>query len=151
MTADHHGWSLRSAVLSVRDLDRSSAFYQDVMAVREIFREKQIAVLSNDRSPSFNLFLREANRDARHPGQQALGVRSLSCDVGSLGELDRVEARLHDLNGFVLRKAIDSSARFEIVQGHDPDRTALVFVAAESNLAIEDYRRILASLYVVDV
>lgn len=144
-------WSFRSVVVSVRDLDRSSTFYQDVMQVRELFREDQIAVLSSDRTPSFTVYLREARRNAVRSGQQALGVRWFSCDVGSLSELDRVEGRLRALDGFVSRELIGKAEGFEVVQGHDPDRLSLVFVAHETKLPPEDYRRILAKLYAIDI
>src|ERR1700689_2864897 len=99
MISDVPPWSLRSVVVSVRDLDRSSTFYQDVMNVPEVFREDQIAVLSSDLTPSFTLYLRQAQRGAAH-AVQALGVRAFSSDVGSFAELDRVEGRLRALDGF---------------------------------------------------
>jgi hypothetical protein len=43
---------------------------------------------------SFLLFLRLALRGATRHGQQDLGVRGLSFEVGSGAELDRVEASL---------------------------------------------------------
>lgn len=144
-------WSIRSVVVSVRDLDRSANFYKEVMQVRELFRESQIVVLGSGRAPSFTLYLREANRDAVHSGQQSLGVRAFSCDVGSLSELDGVEGRLRALDGFLGREVIDEDEKFEMVQGHDPDWLSLVFVAAETNLPPEDYRRIMARLYSIDI
>jgi catechol 2,3-dioxygenase-like lactoylglutathione lyase family enzyme len=151
MADEVRSWSFRSVVVSVRDLDRSSTFYQDVMQVQELFREGQIAVLGTSRTFSFSLYLREANRDAVHSGQQALGVRSFSCDVGSMSELDRVQSRLQALDGFIRREVVDESERFEMVQGRDPDRLSLVFVATESDLPPSDYRRILARIYAIDV
>jgi catechol 2,3-dioxygenase-like lactoylglutathione lyase family enzyme len=142
---------VRSVAVSVRDLDRSSAFYQDVMQIQELFREDQIAVLCSARTPSFTLFLREAQRNAVHPGQQALGVRWFSLDMGSLSELDRVEDRLRALDGFVRRELVDEAERFEVVQGHDPDRLSLVFFAHKTHVPAEDYPRMLAKLYAIDI
>jgi catechol 2,3-dioxygenase-like lactoylglutathione lyase family enzyme len=150
MTNDVAAWSVRGVVVSVRDLDRSSAFYQDVMNVRELTRDGQIAVLSGDLTPGFALYLREAHRNAVHSGQ-ALGVLAFSCDVGSFAELDRVEGRLRACDGFRGRQFLDDAKRFEMVQGHDPDRLSLMFVAHETDLPLTDYRNALARLYSVDL
>jgi catechol 2,3-dioxygenase-like lactoylglutathione lyase family enzyme len=143
-------WSMRAVVISVRDLDRSSSFYQDVMSLSEVLREDQIVVLGSNLNPSFTLYLREAHRNAAHPGQ-ALGVRAFSCDVGSFAELDRVEGRLRALNAFRDRHFLDEAEQFEMIHGQDPDRLSLVFVAHENALALKDYRRALASLYAIDL
>jgi catechol 2,3-dioxygenase-like lactoylglutathione lyase family enzyme len=151
MTIDVPSWSIRSVVVSVRDLDRSSSFYQDVMNLRELARENRVAVLSADPTGSFTVFLRQAYSNAVRPGDQALGVRSLSCNVGSLVELDRVEARLKALNAFQNRRFVDEAERFEMVHGHDPDRLSLVFVATDTNLPLEDYNRALVLLHAIDM
>jgi catechol 2,3-dioxygenase-like lactoylglutathione lyase family enzyme len=150
MTNDVPRWSIRAVVVSVRDLDRSSAFYQDVMNVREVSRDGQMAVLSGDLIPGFTLYLREAHRNAVHSGE-ALGVRAFSCDVGSFAELDRVEGRLRARDGFRGREFIDDAQRFEMVQGHDPDRLSLVFVAHETDLSLTDYGHAMARLYAIDL
>jgi catechol 2,3-dioxygenase-like lactoylglutathione lyase family enzyme len=150
MTNDVPRWSIRSVVVSVRDLDRSSAFYQDVMNVREVSRDGQMAVLSGDLIPGFALYLREAHRNAVH-SEQALGVRAFACDVGSFAELDRVEGRLRACKGFRDRQFLDDDHGFEMIQGNDPDRLSLVFVAHETDLALTDYRRAMARLYAIDL
>jgi len=81
-------WSVRSALVSVTDLDHSVAFYEDVMSLHEVLRLDRIAALSLEDSGQFTLYLRHA-RNASHPGQQAVGVRSLVYDVGSRATLDR--------------------------------------------------------------
>jgi catechol 2,3-dioxygenase-like lactoylglutathione lyase family enzyme len=150
MTNAVPGWSIRAVVVSVRDLDRSSAFYQDVLNVPEVTRESEVAVLSGDGIPGFSLYLREAHRNAVHSGQ-ALGVRALSCDVGSFAELDRVEGRLRALGAFRSRESLDDDNRFEIVDGYDPDRLSLIFVAHEADLSVHVYRRAMARMYAIDL
>jgi|HubBroStandDraft_1064217.scaffolds.fasta_scaffold103002_2 catechol 2,3-dioxygenase-like lactoylglutathione lyase family enzyme len=150
MTSPVPGWSLRSVVVSVRDLSRSSTFYQDVMNVREVSRDGQVAVLSGDATTSFALYLREAHRNAIHSGM-ALGVRAFSCDVGSFAELDRVENRLRACDAFQSRQFVDDAHQFELVQGHDPDRLSLLFIAHKTDLALTDYRSAMARLYAIDV
>jgi len=150
MVNDDPTWSIRSVVISVRDLDRSSAFYQSVVSVREVFRENQIVVLNSEPPATFTLYLREAQRSAVTPSQP-LGVRAVSFDVRSTAELNRVEGLLRDVDAFRGRQFIDEAQSFEIVHGHDPDRFPLVFVAHETSLPLQDYRRALARLYAIDL
>lgn len=150
MTNAVPGWSIRSVVVSVRDLDRSSTFYQDVLNVQEVSRDGQMVVLSGDLIPGFALYLREAHRNAVHSGQ-ALGVRAFACDVGSFAELDRVEGCLRARAGFRGRQFLDDAQGFEMIQGHDPDRLPLVFVAHDPDVALTDYRGAMARIYAIDL
>lgn len=150
--SDHPpAWSIRSVVVSVRDLDRSSAFYREVMGIDEVFRGNGIAVLTADQTKPYTVYLREAPRNAVHSGQQSLGVRAVSCDVGSLAELDRVEGRLRALDAFRTRQFLDEEEKIEFVHGQDPDRISLLFVANESALPLHQSPRALARLYSIDL
>jgi catechol 2,3-dioxygenase-like lactoylglutathione lyase family enzyme len=153
VTNDGPAWSIRSLLISVKDLDRSSTFYQDVANLHEVDRRDQLAVLSGSVPGSMLLFLREAYRTAVHQGQQALGVRALSCEVDSFADLDRVEERLRALGGFVDRQIIDGADRFEAVRGIDPDRLPLAFVAQQPGRAMTaaDYDGVWTRLYSMDV
>jgi catechol 2,3-dioxygenase-like lactoylglutathione lyase family enzyme len=152
VTNDAPAWSIRAVVISVKDVDRSSGFYQDVANMQEVHRRDQLAVLASGVPGSMLLYLREAYRAAVHPGQQALGVRALSCDVGSFAELDRVEARLRALGAFMDRQIIEGSGRFEAVRGLDPDRLAVAFVAQEPGriMTSDDYEGVWTRLYSMD-
>jgi catechol 2,3-dioxygenase-like lactoylglutathione lyase family enzyme len=153
VTNDGPACSIRSVVISVKDLDRSSPFYQDVMSVQEVHRGDQLVVLASSVPGSMLLYLRQAYRNAVHQGQQALGVRALSCDVGSFAELDRVEERLRALGAFVNRQIIDGAERFEAVRGLDPDRLPLAFVAQQPGrtMTSADYEEVWTQLYSMDV
>jgi catechol 2,3-dioxygenase-like lactoylglutathione lyase family enzyme len=153
VTNDDPEWSIRSVLISVKDLDRSSTFYRDVANMQEVHRGDQLAVLASIVPGSMLLYLRRAYRTAAHQGQQALGVRALSCDVGSFAELDRVEQRLRDLGAFRDRQIIDGADRFEAVRGLDPDRLPLAFVAQQRGRAMTsaDYEGVWTRLYSMDV
>jgi catechol 2,3-dioxygenase-like lactoylglutathione lyase family enzyme len=153
VTSDGPAWSIRSVLISVKDLDRSSTFYQDVMNLQEVHRADQLAVLASSVPGSMLLYLRLAYRSAVHQGQQALGVRALSCDVGSFEELDRVEQRLRALGAFVYREILDGAERFEAVRGLDPDRLPLALVAQQPGRTMTpaDYEGIWTRLYSMDV
>ncbi len=153
MSDELSAWSIRSVLLSVSDLDRSAKFYEDVMNVHEVLRDDEIVVLGGDVTGSFTFYLRHAHRNATKPGQDALGLRSLTCNVSSFSELDRVEARLRSREAFRDRQTIDGPGRLELVRGHDPDRLALLFVASETGTVMSRhaYRQALAQLYAVDL
>lgn len=153
MVSDQPPWSSRSILVSVRDLDRSVAFYQSVMGLNEVLRDEQIAACTGDETWPFTLYLRQALRNASHPGGDTLGVRSLSWDVGSIAELDRVEERLRAAGAFRDRRGVPGHDRFEVVRGQDPDRLSLTFVANETNAAMssDDYLFVLALMYSIDL
>jgi catechol 2,3-dioxygenase-like lactoylglutathione lyase family enzyme len=145
-------WAVRSVLVSVTDLDTSIAFYEDVMNLREVLRQDRMSALSRDDAGRFTLYLRHV-RNASHPGQQAVGVRSLVYDVGDLAELDAVEERLRVRNSLRSRQAMGSAHPFELVHGHDPDRLPLTFTAFETReeLSLDDYCRVMTAMYSVDV
>jgi catechol 2,3-dioxygenase-like lactoylglutathione lyase family enzyme len=153
MVNDVRTWSVTSVLISVQDLDRSSAFYQDVVDIPEVFREDQIAILGGVAIEPLTLVLGEAHRGALGEGQHALGIRSPVCDTGSSAELDRVEVRLRALDGFRNRQFFDDADRFEFVSGHDPDRLPLMFMAnmGDTRPSFQDYHHGLASMYAVDM
>jgi catechol 2,3-dioxygenase-like lactoylglutathione lyase family enzyme len=144
-------WPVHSVLLSVRDLDRSTTFYQAVLHFREVVREDRVAVLADEKVP-FTLFLRWAHSDAVHFGPDALGVRSLTYDVGSLAELERVEKGLRGFDAFRDRQSPSENACYQWVRGYDPDRFPLVFMAYESGQKVSrvDLRRAMARMYAID-
>jgi hypothetical protein len=83
-------------------------------------------------------------------------VRSLTCHVGLLTELDRVEERLRAFDSFRHRQVLHE-AGIQVVYGHDPDRLPLTFTAYESAETVDHERAMAASyaalvpVYVVDL
>ena len=152
MTDPPSPWSIRSALIGVADLDRSLAFYEEVTNLHEILRADRMVVLGLDDASSFTLYLRHTGA-ATHPGQQAVGVRSLVIDVVQLSELDQVEERLRARDSFRSRERIQESRPFQLVHGHDPDRLSLTFLAYEpgAKMSLGDYCRVMAGMYSVDL
>src|ERR1700693_2686436 len=104
-------WVIRSTLLAVADLDRSVAFYRELGPFDEIAREDAVAVLGHVSPASILLILRESrgSHHVRH-GQQSLGLRSVTFNVGSLGELDRIESVLRSRNLFTSRRPVAEGA-----------------------------------------
>ena len=154
MVDEASGWSLQSELISVSDLDRATSFYQDVLSIRELQRDDQVAVLGRTVSGSpLILLIQTEGLAVRRGGQVSLGLRSFSCNVGSSVELDRVEERLRALDAFRDRQVIGHAGSFEMLRGYDPDRLPLTFVAYETGAEIsaDDYLRVASLMYSVDV
>ena len=146
-------WSIRSTLVTVTDLDRSVAFYGEIGPFDEVFRDAAVAVLGEVWPASIALILREAEgiHPARH-GQQSLGARSIHFNVGSFGELDRIESVLRDRGLFTSRRQIAEGAS-ELLFGRDPDNLPLVFVCYAKNKPLEPdyYRAVADGVYSLDV
>jgi catechol 2,3-dioxygenase-like lactoylglutathione lyase family enzyme len=144
-------WTIRSILLAVADLDRSVAFYRELGPFDELAREDAVAVLGHVSPASILLILRESrgSHHVRH-GQQSLGLRSMTFNVGSLGELDRIEAVLRGGNQFSSRQQIADGAS-ELLRGRDPDNLPLVFVCySRESLGPDYFRTIVDTVYSVD-
>ncbi len=150
MPADHVAppWAIRSTLIAVADLERSVAFYRELGPFDEIAREGAVAVLGDTSPASPILILRELGgvHHTRH-GQQSLGLRSITFNVGSLGELDRIESFLRSRDLFASRRQVADGAS-ELLRGRDPDNMPLVFVCYDEGRTIgSDYYRSIASLF----
>jgi catechol 2,3-dioxygenase-like lactoylglutathione lyase family enzyme len=154
MPTDHVAppWAIRSTLVAVADLDRSVAFYREVGPFNEIVRDDAVALIGDASPASIVLILREtrSSHHIRH-GQQSLGLRSITFNVGSVGELDRVESVLRDRDLFTSRQQMADGAA-ELVYGRDPDNLPLVFVyyAQDQTLGPDYYRTIIRLVYSLD-
>ena len=155
LAPDHvvQSWAIRSTLLAVADLDRSVAFYRELGPFDEIVCEDAVAVLGDVTPASILLILRESrgSHHTRH-GQQSLGLRSITFNVGSLGELDRIESVLRIRDRFTSRQQIGDNAS-ELLRGRDPDNLPLVFVcySRDEPLGQEYFRTIAHMVYSLDV
>ena len=148
MSFDHVGqrWAIRSTLVVVADLNRSVAFYRELGPFEEIVREGAVAMLGDVSPASIVLMLREARSIQARRGQQSLGLRSITFNVGSLSELDRIESVLRGHELFTDRRPLANGAS-ELLRGRDPDNMPLVFVSyAEDETLGPDYYRTVANL-----
>jgi len=89
--------------------------------------------------------------DEGRQGQQSLGLRAETFNLGSLSELNRIESFLRGRHLFTARRnSADNVSDFII--GRDPDNLPLVFVYyAEEVLGADYYRNMLDLMYSVDI
>ena len=110
-----------------------------------------MAVLGDVAPTSAVLLLHEPRslHQTRH-GQQSLGLRSITFNVGSIAELDRIESALRSQDHFTDRRRIDDGAS-ELLRGRDPDNLPLVFVSYTTDtVGPEYYRSIVNLIYSMD-
>ena len=140
-------------LISVRDVERSSEFYKDILGLPEVLRDPTVIVLGDSTPDSPTLFLRQGPAHAVHAGFDTLGVRSLMFSLPSVAELDRVEARLRAWDGFRERHAAEAIHAVEVLTGHDPDRNALAFLAAAAGgpVTVANVDRVPPIVYGIDL
>ena len=149
MTIDHAAqpWTLRSTLVAVADLNRSIGFYGELGPFEVITRDDAIAILGDSSPASVVLVLRETRgrHQTRH-GPQSLGLRSVTFNVGSHGELDRIESFLRSRDLFTDRRKIADGAS-DLLRGRDPDNLPLVFVSYTGDTIGPDYYESAIGLY----
>jgi hypothetical protein len=145
-------WTLRSTLIAVADLERSVAFYGKLGPFDIIAEGDGVAVLGGTSPTSPVLLLRETRslHQMRH-GPQSLGLRSITFNVGSLAELDRIEAVLRSGDHFTERRQHIDDAASELIRARDPDNLPLVFVSyATDTVGPEYYKTIVNLIYSMD-
>ena len=122
------------ALVNVRSLDISVAFYTEVLGLEVQLHDQQVAILAEAREPHSVVVLRSALRDFQHYGD-ALGTRALLWHVSSVALLDSVEQRLRQRGALADR--IERDVNTTLVVGRDPDGQVLVFFARGDGLPVQ--------------
>lgn len=113
---------LNHAVLYVRDLDRSVAFYAAALDFRTVMAVPgQAAFLQAPGSRNdhdLGLFAIGSAAGASEAGRGRVGLYHLAWEVDTLGELARIAERLHALGALV---GASDHATTKALYAHDPD------------------------------
>ena len=115
---------LNHAVLYVRDLDRSVAFYRDVLGFRVIpmtppgFRAAFLQAAGSDNDHDLGLFEIGMGAGPSPAGRQTVGLYHLAWEVDTLEELERVQAELARAGAL---GGMSDHSTSKSLYGHDPD------------------------------
>jgi catechol-2,3-dioxygenase len=112
---------LNHAVLYVRDVARSVAFYADALGFRTVMSSPGAAFLQAPGSSNdHDLGLFEVGPNARpsQAGQGAVGLYHLAWEVDTLDELERIRGRLVELGALV---GASDHATTKALYAKDPD------------------------------
>jgi len=116
-----HGARIGSAVMFVQDLDRSVAFYRQVLGLEVVDQTPTAALLTGDMS---QLILRSMGSGAGHP-LGGVGVQYVIWTAADQADLERCERTLKDLSAYRDTRA---SGQATAVEGHDPDDIVVMVV-----------------------
>lgn len=109
------GLGLASAVMFVTDLDRSVAFYEQLLAWEVSLKDDTVALLVG--SEGFELYLRAMGPRVQHP-RGSVGIQYLMWTARDDDDLTRCEAVLREESPHVSRTVGDG---FTVVEGRGPD------------------------------
>lgn len=113
---------LNHAVLYVRDLERSAAFYRDVLGFEIIIdmagRAAFLRAGASSNDHDLGLFEIGAQAGPSEAGRQTVGLYHLAWEVDTLADLDSMQVRLADAGALV--GASDHSTT-KSLYGQDPD------------------------------
>lgn len=112
---------LNHAVLYVRDVDRSVAFYSDALGFRVVMQMPGAAFLQAEGSTNdhdLGLFQVGAEAGDSPAGRTTVGLYHLAWEVDTLDELERVAQRLAERGALV---GASDHATTKALYGKDPD------------------------------
>ncbi len=112
---------LNHAVLFVRDVDRSVAFYTDVLGFRVVTAMPNAAFLQAEGSSNdhdLGLFAIGAAAGNTTAGRSTVGLYHLAWEVDTLSELQRIEARLRETRALA---GASDHATTKALYAKDPD------------------------------
>jgi catechol 2,3-dioxygenase-like lactoylglutathione lyase family enzyme len=143
--------TIQSALLNVTNLQQSIEFYREVLDLRVVSHQDRVAALMVYETYRRQvLMLRELGPNAVHVGRGNIGVRMLSFEAASLGELDLIEQRLEEREALVGRRRAEG---YTSVLGVDPDRIEL-FVASShvtgAPIRSEDWEKLDDTVYAIE-
>ncbi len=112
---------LNHAVLFVRDVERSVAFYQEALGFRVVMGGKGAAFLQASGSTNdhdLGLFELGAQAGPSGAGRTTVGLYHLAWEVDTLEELERIAVKLGELNALV---GASDHATTKALYAKDPD------------------------------
>jgi catechol-2,3-dioxygenase len=112
---------LNHAVLYVRDVERSVAFYRDVLGFRVVHQAQGAAFLcapDSENDHDLGLFQTGADAADSPAGRGAVGLYHLAWSVGTLAELADHERRLREAGALV---GASDHVTTKALYAHDPD------------------------------
>jgi catechol-2,3-dioxygenase len=134
-----HEAHIGAAVMFVQELDRSVAFYTEVLELAVADRSPTAALLVS--TSGAQLILRAMGSNAVHP-LGAVGVQYVIWTVAGIAALERCEQALRDRHAYRQTRASEGTTA---VEGRDPDDMVVMISYPGPDQA--DERRLPARIY----
>jgi catechol 2,3-dioxygenase-like lactoylglutathione lyase family enzyme len=138
-SADRPRLRLASAVMFVRELDRSVTFYRELLALDVAVRDNTAALLVSP--DGFELYLRSMGPGAHHPLGN-VGIQYLVWTADGEEDLCRCEQVLRAQSGYVTSQTVDGVT---VVEGRGPDGVPVLVTYPGPNEV--PHHRILRRIY----
>jgi catechol 2,3-dioxygenase len=117
--------NFQGVVVNVADLDRSIAFYREVLGFTVLSREEQLAVVGASGSDRTQAMVLRALASSPLDGAGHIGLRAFLLEAESVDQLERIERTLDSRKLFIGRR---DHSEWKAVVGRDPDGVAVVLV-----------------------
>ncbi|MEJ7691248.1 MAG: VOC family protein [Nocardioidaceae bacterium] len=111
---------LASAVMFVRHLDRSVAFYRELLGLEVTVQDREVALMVSP--DGYQLYLRSTGEQAQH-ALGSVGIQYLVWTAENEEDLRRCERVLRAQSPRVTSQTVDG---FTVVQGRGPDDVPVV-------------------------
>lgn len=109
---------LHHAVLRVRDLDRSVAFYRDVLGFTQVAAYRGMMAFLSLGQSHHDLALMRVGPGAPQPDPRGVGLYHLAFEVDRLGDLAEAQDRLTEARALT---GMSDHGVSKSLYGHDPD------------------------------
>jgi catechol-2,3-dioxygenase len=115
--------NFQGVVMNVADLNRSIAFYREVLGFTLLSQEDQLAAVSAPGSDRTQVIVLRAFGSGPIGGARHIGLRAVVLEVDSADELERIASELDSRSRLVSRR---DHAKWTAVVGRDPDEVGVV-------------------------
>jgi catechol-2,3-dioxygenase len=133
------GLRLRAAIIFVRELDRSVAFYRELLNLQETDRSSTAALLQS--AGGCQLVLRAFGESAER-SLASIGVQYVAWSTASRADFDRMTETLRRLSAHLETRTDEDIV---VVEGRDPDDLPVVIVCVRDDES--PMRRLPARIY----
>jgi catechol-2,3-dioxygenase len=138
--------NFQGVVVNVSDLNRSIAFYSQVLNFTLLTQNQQLATVSAPESDHPQVIVLRAFGSGRRGGARQTGLRGFVLEVESTDQLERIASELDSRGLFVSRR---DHSEWTAVVGRDPDGVAVVVgsVSGEGRFTANHWRTLDDLLY----
>jgi catechol 2,3-dioxygenase len=113
----------QGVVMNVADLDRSIAFYREVLDFKVLSQKEQLAAVSAPGSDTPQVIVLRAFGTSPREGGRHIGLRAFLFEVESVDQLERIASELDSRKLLIGRH---DHSDWTAVVCHDPDGVAVV-------------------------
>ena len=136
--------NFQGVVMNVAELDRSIAFYRDVLGFTLLSQKEQLAVMRCPESDRTQVVVLRTLGSSPIGGARHIGLRAFILEVAATDQLDRIARELESRRLLVNRR---DHQEWTAVVGRDPDEVAVVVSCVPGGITEDNWRELDDFLY----